>query len=317
MVSIIVPVYNAEKYLKECVDSILGQTLTDIELILVDDGSTDSSSAICDTFAAKDSRVMVVHKENKGVSSARNTGIAVASGDWIAFVDSDDICEKQMLAELYDAAKEICAPMAICSTNLEGKNKKAIDAARASDTIEISSSRLMLQRLWASEYDNNLFTAPWNKLYNREFFGESLRFQEGIIYEDDELFNRLYVREYPIAIVHKPLYNWRMNPNSITHQLFAEKNSYFLSILSQRVEMFTSLGMLEQARKTAKVFCEMYIEYYFKAFDQRHTEWVLNYLPEWREMTKCVGWHKMLKHRTRYAIFDFSPDLYRRLVLKK
>jgi glycosyltransferase involved in cell wall biosynthesis len=317
-ISVIVPVYKTEKYLEECVNSIINQTYQNLEVILVDDGSPDNCPTICEWYAAQDSRIKVIHKENGGLSSARNAGLAMASGDWIAFVDSDDICEEQMLSELYFAAKEICAPMAVCSTfYLNGKDKQAVDEERISIRVEKSNSRQMLQRLWVSEYDNNLFTAPWNKLYNREFFGDSLRFKEGIIYEDDELFNRLYVQEYPIAVVHKPLYDWRMNPNSITHQSFAEKNCIFLSILCQRVAMFASLDMYEQARKTARVFCDIYMEYYYKAANQRHAEWVTKYSLERRNMTKFVGWRGMFKHRIRFRVFDVSPTLYKWMVLKK
>ena len=100
MVSVIVPIYNSEKYLKRCVDSILSQTFSDFELLLVDDGSTDGSGSICDEYSVKDSRVRVFHKENGGVSSARNLGLDNARGEWITFVDSDDYLEESFLAEL-------------------------------------------------------------------------------------------------------------------------------------------------------------------------------------------------------------------------
>ena len=100
-ISVIVPVYNVEKYLHRCVDSILAQTFTDFELLLINDGSKDSSGVICDEYAAKDSRVLVFHKENGGVSSARNMGLDNAKGEWISFVDSDDWVEKEYLETLY------------------------------------------------------------------------------------------------------------------------------------------------------------------------------------------------------------------------
>ena len=105
-ITVIVPVYNTEKYLRRCVDSILAQTFTDFELLLVNDGSTDGSGAICDEYAQKDSRVRVFHKENGGVSSARNIGIDNAQGDWITFIDSDDRIEQRHLYLLYEARTE-------------------------------------------------------------------------------------------------------------------------------------------------------------------------------------------------------------------
>ncbi|HAQ0795523.1 TPA: glycosyltransferase, partial [Enterococcus faecium] len=101
-ISIIVPVYNVEKYLKKCVDSILGQTFTDFELLLIDDGSTDNSGSICDELAKTDNRIKVIHKENGGLSDARNIGIEVAKGDFIGFIDSDDYIDEDMYAFLYN-----------------------------------------------------------------------------------------------------------------------------------------------------------------------------------------------------------------------
>ena len=105
-VSIVVPIYNVEKYLKQCIESIINQTLQDIEIILVDDGSPDNCPQICDEYAKKDSRIKVVHKKNGGLSSARNAGIEVATGDFIGFVDSDDYIELDMYEKMYNIAKE-------------------------------------------------------------------------------------------------------------------------------------------------------------------------------------------------------------------
>ena len=101
-ISVIVPVYNVEKFIKRCLDSIINQTMRDLEIILVNDGSTDNSGKICDEYAQLDNRITVIHKENGGLSSARNTGLDVATGEWIAFVDSDDYIEKNMYEVLYE-----------------------------------------------------------------------------------------------------------------------------------------------------------------------------------------------------------------------
>ena len=114
-ISIIVPVYKVEKYLNECIDSILAQTFTDFELILVDDGSPDNCPALCDAAAKKDSRVRVIHQQNKGLSGARNAGIDVARGNWLSFIDSDDTVEKTFCEKLYRAATESGAELAACN----------------------------------------------------------------------------------------------------------------------------------------------------------------------------------------------------------
>ena len=125
-VSIIVPVYNVDKFLHKCVDSILAQTLTDFELLLVDDGSKDNSGLICDKYAAKDSRVRVFHKENGGVSSARNLGLENAQGDWIIFIDSDDWIEPNMLKDIYEKAILEHADLVYCDLRMIFNNHTEI-----------------------------------------------------------------------------------------------------------------------------------------------------------------------------------------------
>ena len=112
-ISIIVPVYKVEKYLNECIDSILAQTFTDFELILVDDGSPDNCPALCDAAAAKDSRIRVIHQQNKGLSGARNAGIEIARGNWLSFIDSDDSVDKTFCEKLYHAAKQAGAKLVV------------------------------------------------------------------------------------------------------------------------------------------------------------------------------------------------------------
>ena len=114
-ISIIVPVYNVEKYLKTCLDSIINQTYQNLEIILVDDGSTDNSGEICEEYRKTDSRIILIHKENEGLSMARNFGLDIASGDYISFVDSDDFIARNMMEALYNRLLETQSDMAICS----------------------------------------------------------------------------------------------------------------------------------------------------------------------------------------------------------
>ena len=125
LISIIVPVYNVEPYLNKCLDSIVNQTYKKLEIILIDDGSTDNSGLICDEYASKDNRIIVVHQKNKGLSAARNVGLNIAKGDYIAFVDSDDFIEKDMYFTMYNVMNKILRKTELWST---GEKRRAVQS---------------------------------------------------------------------------------------------------------------------------------------------------------------------------------------------
>ena len=179
LISVIVPIYNVENYLKECIESIISQTYTNIELILVDDGSTDKSGEICDKYAEKDKRIEVIHKKNAGVSAARNTGLESASGEYIAFVDSDDYIDKTMLEVLANLLEMNEADVAMCaferfSVPKTEKGNMEIKTFDRDELIEFFVKRL-------GEY--YIVNSVWGRLYKAEVIKE-LRFKEGRINED-------------------------------------------------------------------------------------------------------------------------------------
>ena len=147
-ISIIVPVYQVEKYLNECIDSILAQTFTDFELILVDDDSPDNCPALCDAAAKRDSRVRVIHKQNGGVSTARNAGLDAAQGNWIAFVDSDDTVEPEYLEKMHKAVLETGADFAICSSQCIDETGKTLAGGEHRLLNEFLLQEEVLRRWW-------------------------------------------------------------------------------------------------------------------------------------------------------------------------
>ncbi|MBR5282462.1 MAG: glycosyltransferase [Alistipes sp.] len=178
LISIIVPVYNTEKYLDRCIQSILAQTYTDFELLLVDDGSTDSSGAICDKYAAEDSRVKVFHKENGGVSSARNFGLDKARGEWIGWVDSDDYIAPNMYKHLLNAAITENADIAYCDyADIDGDLISKIEYPESDNgKVEFISNyfRMPISALWVtlvktSLYVNNIIKFPEENYYGEDF----------------------------------------------------------------------------------------------------------------------------------------------------
>ena len=188
-ISVIIPVYNVEPYLRQCIDSVLQQTYRDLEIILVDDGSPDNCPAICDEYAQKDGRVKVVHKKNGGLSSARNAGMEVATGDYICFFDSDDFVEKDMLEKMLFAIQGNNDDVCICGYS--------VDVLDANGT-EISCKEVIPQyasienTLSLQEYEKILGICgyAWNKLYRLQFLRQNnLCFVEGISLVEDLLFN--------------------------------------------------------------------------------------------------------------------------------
>ena len=205
-VSVIVPVYNVEKYLCCCLDSILAQTFTDIEVLLVDDGSTDGSGAICDEYARKDSRVRVFHKANGGVSTARNLGLDEAVGKWIMFVDSDDKVDSAICERLLEHASEGCMPLCAC---YEWKN----------DKLNLISIGLDKGYYPIKRFEEICIYGPVARFYERAILQHAdLRFNEKFSYAEDAIFNYEYYAliDY-LAIVNEPLYYYRILPRSLSH----------------------------------------------------------------------------------------------------
>lgn len=180
MISIIVPVYNAEKYLHRCIDSILAQSYTDFELLLIDDGSPDNSGAICDEYASKDTRIRVFHKKNGGVSSARNVGLDNAKGDWVTFIDSDDWIETDYLMKM---AVFLDVDMVVCSVNL------------TNGCLLVMEDIVCTPVTFLENYiDSPMVRAPWGALLNRNLINENkIRFDSQIRYGEDLIFNMQYL----------------------------------------------------------------------------------------------------------------------------
>ena len=175
-VSIIVPVYQVEKYIRQCVDSILAQTFTDFELILVDDGSKDGSGQICDEYAAMDRRVKVIHKENGGLSDARNRGMDQAAGNYFMFIDSDDYIAPTMLECLYKNILIEDADLAICNFLYLFENDRKKDFSTSMKSEVLCAKEIFYNR--KNERCYGIWTVAWNKLYKKEVFGK-LRFRFG------------------------------------------------------------------------------------------------------------------------------------------
>ena len=209
-VSIIIPVYNVAPYLRCCLDSVIAQSFTEFEAIVIDDGSTDESGIICDEYADKDPRFTVIHKKNGGISSARNAGLNICSGKYICFLDSDDYFEQDFLQTMYDSIKDSDYDFVSCAANfVDEKNGFIRRNDYPSDRVELRGD------LFDYYYHSNLIEdAPWNKIYLRDLF-EDVRYKEGIIFEDSEIIIRLLKRAKAALFIKAYKYNYRIRKGSI------------------------------------------------------------------------------------------------------
>lgn len=217
--SIIVPVYNVEKYIHKCVDSILNQTFTDFELILVDDGSPDNCGKICDEYAKKDNRVRVIHKENGGQSSARNKGLDIAIGEIVGFVDSDDIIDSNMYEDLIQYLDKNNLNIVCCDAYLVRGNRTRIRLLYDCNKIFIGTEAVCANLV--GRIDN----AVWNKVYRKSIF-DKVRFREGIVYEDVRIMHLLLYTAKNVGYISKPCYYYFKRKNSTIALSFNSKSRY-------------------------------------------------------------------------------------------
>ena len=219
LISVIVPVYKVEPYLRKCVASIQAQTYQNLEIILVDDGSPDACGAICDELAAQDSRIQVIHKENGGLSSARNAGLEIAQGEYIGFVDSDDWLEPEAYEWLLDMAlseniKLVCGGRYDCSSGSGTRQVGLCPRKR-----EVISGKELARQIFLWE---NVDSAAWDKLYHRSLFQE-IRYPLGVVSEDVPTTYRIALEAGQVGMLDKPIYNYFHRPGSITTASFSPK----------------------------------------------------------------------------------------------
>ena len=252
-ISVIVPVYKAEAFLAECIDSILSQTFTDFEIILVDDGSPDNSGRICEDYAAKYDCIQVIHQENQGQAAARNHALACASGQWICFVDSDDLIHPGMLEHLYRAIRETNAPVSMCEM-LEAIELPQDFHREREVSFDVFS---MDEETLTALHDGEEYPA-WvacAKLIRRDLI-ESYPFREGRVYEDNEAVIHWLCKGGSLARSREMLYFYRGNPDSTTKSEFRLKRLDYLWALESLIGFYTGLGYLKMRQR----FVDRYID---------------------------------------------------------
>lgn len=311
LISVIVPVYNVETLLDRCVNSLVGQTYPNLEIILVDDGSKDHSGEICDHWKEKDNRIVVIHKKNGGAASARNAGLDIAKGEWIGFVDSDDYVERDMYESLLNEGNALKADIVIGGLCGEVDGKILPAYKTPYDFQKEYSTREWMNICFLNDRTNGMTTAVWNKLYRKSVW-VGVRYLVGNFYEDDEIMTRIYTKDYQIAVVDKPFYHYVKNPESKTNSTYSERKWRGLEIFYQRIEAYQGWDDT-LASQAAKLFCNLYIEHFYKA---KQADVIIKEKEE-QMYTMAVKYYRdsygIDKTYIRFLIFKTSPWLYGKL----
>jgi len=314
LISIVIPIYKVEKYLTKCVDSVRKQSYPELEIILVDDGSPDNSGKICDELAAEDERIKVIHKVNGGLSDARNAGLAAATGDYVAFLDSDDFVDEKMFEILLTNLKKNQADISVCDY-LEYWEGDVVPASPLDQSIQVVTNEEALEKLFDRSYAAQVQTVIiTNKLYRRELFSDDIRFPIGKIHEDEFTTYKLIYKAKKVVYTDAKLLYYLQREDSITGNQFSFNNLHALDAFKERTRFFEEQGLDKLAALSTQHYLNAIIKYYFLVKGELQGEDATL-----RVLKKCYddiykaaksNYAFSLKNRVRNGLFHFSPKLF-------
>lgn len=298
VISVIVPVYNVDHYLRNCLNSILNQSYKNIEVILVDDGSTDTSGLICDEYAGIDTRIKVIHKKNEGVSSARNVGVDNASGNYIAFVDSDDYILNDYLEYLYKLQKKTNADISCCNFEFIYENTAMIKTKKQEENIlEFDSKNALINLLYQKEIDTSL----WGKLFESKHVKKH-KFPEHKIFEDLAVFYKIVMESDKIVYSNLKKYMYLQRDNSIISANFNSSKLDIIQVVenmcSDILNVYPDIYLATESRILNMDF------YLLRIIDKKnYREIYLNLKNDVKRRRKNVLNDKNIKKKTKIAIY--------------
>lgn len=315
LISIVVPVYNVQNYLCECVGSLLNQTYQNIEVILVDDGATDNCPQICDMYAENYENVSVIHKKNGGLSDARNVGLRSAKGEYIIFIDSDDYIDKKMLELLYGAAENNKASVSTCEYR-KLYNKPVVEVENVQTTTTVLKGKDIIKELYLGNYSNIGFVA-WNKLYRTELFIENnIEYPFGRIYEDTFTTYKLLYHADEVAIVNSPLYNYRIRPGSIMKSsLNMKKCRDYFDACRSAVDFFENNSERELFNLALNAFFRSQIFLYNELRNNKQDDCIKQLMLDYEKAYLCYKSkiNAGVLKKIIYKLFIYCPELIRKL----
>lgn len=313
LISVIIPVYQVEEYLKECVDSVLSQTYQNLEIILVEDGSPDRCGEICENYKKAEKRISVIHKENGGLSDARNAGLDKASGEYILLIDSDDWIHPEMVQILYQNLQKAAADISYCSFQEfpDGERPQLFEPKNGKN--ELYTGTEALGRLYSADHTENVnLTIACAKLYRRSLF-EHIRYPAGKLHEDEFVTYQLIYRAEKVVKTDQPLYYYRKRESSIMGKGFD----------------FRSLDKLEADKERAAFYKKNKVPYFDEAVRDYFNDCIYYYFEIQRQYGRQEQAGKQLlkkmksdysdymqktgftwKRKLNYQLFMFSPQMY-------
>ena len=318
LISIVVPVYNVEKYINRCINSIIRQEYQNIEIILVDDGSFDNSGKICDEYAKKDERIVVVHQKNRGLSAARNCGIDISKGEYICFVDSDDWISSDYVSTLFDLIINNNADIAVCSYV---KTEKENDLGNniEDNIIEEYNNIQAIKKIYStSDCERINIIIAWNKLYNKRLF-ENIRYPQNRYYEDGGTTYKLLYNSEKIVCLKKVMYYYFVNCESITgSKLNKKKIIDAIELQEEELNFYKNKNLDEMYVLCYKRLLEKLISLYYESGDgigKEISEWIADkYKFYYKRKKQIINSVTTLKTRIRYMLFFINRKIYKWLV---
>lgn len=308
LVSIIVPVYKVEKYLGRCIDSLIAQTYKTIEIILVDDGSPDKCPGICDKYALTDDRIKVIHKENGGLSDARNAGIEAATGEYLMFVDGDDYISPDMTEKLYLALKKNDADMSICNFVCVNEDGSVYDGKMWEQIQDgLITGRDVLEIMLTGDYVT--YVIACNKLYKRQIF-QSIRFPQGKIHEDDFVAHYLFGMCDRVACIKDACYFYLQREGSIIHKEDYRGKMNGLQALADRIVYCEARGFKEALGKAYLVLALLFSKLYCERKDNDNLKDETEMLHQKVRELFYLRKYCTFKERAHLWMVYISPDLY-------
>lgn len=311
VISVIVPVYKVEQFIDRCVDSILSQTFSDFELFLVDDGSPDKCGEICDEYAKKDDRIIVIHKENGGLSDARNVAIDVAKGDYLIFIDSDDYVSDNHLESLYTALKETDSDMAVANITSFSDEKIDEEFYKPTESRKVLSGKEVFSTIYQP--------CAQAKLYKRSLF-DGIRYPVGRLYEDTFIYHDILARVNSLVLTGINTYYYLVRRDSIMHQEYKLAFTDIVDSIELRIKKLEELGLQDLADDNREfIYSRVAVAYTnldsSVPENKRRLEEIMEiYRSEYPKLMKSTN---NSKQKFRYWLLKNNPNLHSRLFGKK